>query len=87
MDELMLILLNQTAEHRKLVASKASRFCPLNVNVPGRAAFPTEEEEPETPRAQHFRHGETLSPPAPDLKLQNHQELGIASAPFVRFAA
>jgi hypothetical protein len=55
MDELISILLNHTAEHRELVASKASRFCqfnrlqpvfrillrPLNVNVPGLVAFPT----------------------------------------------
>ena len=72
----MSIFLNHTAESRKFVAAKATRLrqCyrlqpelrillrSLHMDVPRLVAFATEKEEPESPRAQHFRHGTRLLP-------------------------
>ncbi len=75
-DKLITILLNHTAERRKLVAAKSPRLRqfnrlqpefrillrPLNMNVSRFMSFTTEKEEPESPRAQYFWHGARLAP-------------------------
>jgi hypothetical protein len=73
-DEFIAMLFYHGAEYRQLVAPKAPRLRQLNrlqpklrvllralhMDMSGLVAFSTEEEEPETPRPQHFWHTGTI---------------------------